>query len=155
MHGFKQQEMQGKVAKNTFAASVSQLAIALGADGKTAIKIGEYLDSQIKSIRDGEGDASSTDLPADLNDKLDIIGNVLNMVNIVINMASPVITLEGEEIRGMNKVRQEFFDAMGEDSSKVLVLNTEESEVLRGILNSILQKTNTLSVIQHSLLNQL
>jgi hypothetical protein len=67
-------------------------------------------------------------------------------------MASPVMTLEGEEIRGMNKVRQEFFDAMGEDSSKVLVLNTEESEVLRGILNSILQKTNTLSVIQHSLI---
>jgi hypothetical protein len=124
----------------------------LGADGKTAIKIGEYLDSQIKSIRDGEGDAGSTDLPADLTDKLDIIGKVLNMVNIVINMASPVITLEGEEIRGMNKVRQEFFDAMGEDSSKVLVLNTEESEVLRGILNSILQKTNTLSVIQHSLI---
>ena len=147
-----EQEMQGKVTKNTFAATISQLAIALGADGKTAIKIGEYLDSQIKSIRDGEGDASSTDLPADLNDKLDIIGNVLNMVNIIINMASPVITLEGEEIRGMNKVRQEFFDAMGEDSSKVLVLTTEESEVLRGILNSILQKTNTLSVIQHSLI---
>jgi hypothetical protein len=124
----------------------------LGADGKTAIKIGEYLDSQIKSIRDGEGDAGSTDLPADLTDKLDIIGKVLNMVNIVINMASPVITLEGEEIRGMNKVRQEFFDAMGEDSSKVLVLNTEESEVLRSILNSILQKTNTLRVIQNSLI---
>lgn len=144
---------------NTLRNAITQLCLAAGVDGHKAITMAEFISDSMKRIRDGKASlVSIQSLPEHLKDSLMEMETVLKMVQVVGKMMAPIrytkdvkvgsgTVTEEFEIDGMNKVRRDYMNSIGENTDNIHTMSWDEYLLFNSVLEQLFHQCSVLRSI--------
>jgi hypothetical protein len=144
---------------NTLRNAITQLCLAAGVDGHKAITMAEFISDSMKRIRDGNASlVSIQSLPEHLKDSLMEMETVLKMVQVVGKMMAPIhyskdvkvgsgTVTEEFEIDGMNKVRRDYMNSIGENTDNIHTMSWDEYLLFNSVLEQLFHQCSVLRSI--------
>lgn len=137
---------------NPFKSVITQLFVATGTDGKTALTLSDFLTDQIRIIAAGAGSSMSSQIPENYKQHEAQIAGVLNVLRGVIYTMSPRKNIDKTETYdSMNQVRKLFLDSMGTDTSNIHLMSEEEAEFFNTILDELSHKLHLIGTVYSNL----
>lgn len=134
-----------KRVSNPFKEAISQVYSALGGKNHNIV---DYLADKANAIVNGGADASQVEIPANIVEELDHVAATLQTLQQVAKWMAPTLDFDGvTEYDGVNKLRKDFADSMGVDSSKILTIDSETYELFATVLQELNRQASNLEIV--------
>lgn len=134
-----------KRVSNPFKEAISQVYFALGGKNHSIV---DYLADKANAIVNGDADASQVEIPANIVEELNHVAATLQTLQQVAKWMAPTLDFDGvTEYDGVNKLRKDFADSMGVDSSKILTIDSGTYELFATVLQELNRQASNLEIV--------